>query len=98
MFKEILDKARQNYIPAWRLVIATEVDSYLENNAIKVNDETFEVICCFVYEWVNSTEALPYEVIDNLVKLIQNSDYYKFDGENINYYWDEITKDLNQMF
>lgn len=97
-FKQILDKARENYIPAWRLMVATEVDEYLINNEIEVDEETFETLCSFVYDWVINTSATSYEVTKKLIDLIQDSDYYKFDSENIEYYWDEITKDLNQMF
>lgn len=97
-FKQILDKARENYIPAWRLAAATEVDEYLVNNEIEVNEETFETLCCFVYDWVINTSATTFEITKKLIDLIQNSDYYKFDAENIEYYWDEITKEINQMF
>lgn len=97
-FKQILDKARENCIPAWRLMVATEVDEYLTLNEIKVDEETFETLCCFVFDWVINTSATSYEITKKLIDLIQDSDYYKFDSENIQYYWDEITKEINQMF
>ena len=96
MFKETLLKAKKNNIHAWRLLVATEVDEYFKNNEIEISESEFEEICYFIYDWVMSTEATPYEIIENLVKVVQRSDYYKFN--DLQYYYEDITKEINEMF
>ncbi len=95
-FKEILDKARKNYIPAWRLMVATEVDEFFENKEYKLTEEEFEQVCNFVYDWVIGCEATPHEVLERLYNVITEDDYYKF--SNIDHYWSELVEEINRMF
>lgn len=95
-FKQILDKARENYIPAWRLMVATEVDEFFENKECKLTEEEFELVCDFVYEWIIGCEATPREVLERLYTVITEDDYYKF--SNIDHYWAEIVHEINGMF
>lgn len=96
-FKETLDKANEANIITWRLVAAREVAIYLENEEIfEVSDYEFEQICDFVYDWLINTDAQPYEVINALVRVVQASDKYTF--SDIDRYWNEITKEVNDMF
>lgn len=95
-FKQILDKARDNYIPAWRLMVATEVDEFFEDKKYKLTEEEFELVCDFVYEWIIGCEATPAEVLERLYKVITEDDYYKF--SNIDHYWSELVEEINKMF
>lgn len=95
-FKQILDKARENHIPAYKLMVATEVDNYIVEQEITLNAEEFETICEFVYDWVLNTSATAYEVIVNLFRTIADDDYVKF--SNINEHWDYLTEKINRMF
>lgn len=95
-FKQTLEKAKENNIEAYRLVASSEVADYLENNEIKHTEEDFEQICAFVYDWIIHTEATPYEVVNALVSIIQDSDYYKF--SDIYKDWNELTKEVNERF
>jgi hypothetical protein len=97
-FKQILDKAKENNIPAWRLTVGTEVDSYLDNKEVKVDEDTFETICEFVYDWVISTEATPYEVVNNLMEAINENDQFELTSESISNNWQELTEIINRMF
>ena len=89
-FKQTLEKAKENNIEAYRLVASSEVADYLENNELEVSDYEFEQICNFVYDWIIHTDAQPYEVVNALVSIIQESDYYKF--ADIHCDWNELTK------
>lgn len=95
-FKQILDKARENYIPAWRLMVATEVDEFFTEVEYELTEEEFELVCDFVYEWIIGCEATPREVLERLYKVITEDDYYKF--SNIDHYYSEIVQEINQMF
>lgn len=95
-FKQILDKARENYIPAWRLMVATEVDEFFSNNDYELTEEEFEQVSCFVYDWIIGCEARPYEVLERLYNVIIDDDYYKF--SNIDYYWNDIVAEINRLF
>lgn len=95
-FKQILDKAKENYIPAWRLMVATEVDEFFTEIEYELTEEEFETISCFVYGWVIGCEATPREVLERLYKVITEDDYYKF--SNIDHYYNEIVEEINQMF
>lgn len=97
-FKQILDKAKENNIPAWRLTVGTEVDSYLDNKEVKVDEDTFETICEFVYDWVINTEATPYEVVNNLMEAINENDQFELTSESISNNWQELTEVINRMF
>jgi hypothetical protein len=97
-FKQILDKAKENNIPAWRLIVGTEVDSYLDNKEVKVDEDTFETICEFVYDWVIGTEATPYEVVNNLMGAINENDQFELTSESISNNWQELTEVINRMF
>lgn len=95
-FKEMLNKANEANIVAYRLVAATEVADYLENAEIEVSDYEFEQICSFVYDWIINTGAQPYEVVDILISVILASDKYTF--ADIGLYWNELTKEVNERF
>lgn len=95
-FKEILDKARENYIPAWRLAVATEVDEFFSEKEYELTEEEFEQVSNFVYDWIIDCEATPYEVLERLYKVITEDDYYKF--SNIDHYWSELVQEINEMF
>lgn len=95
-FKQILDKAKENYIPAWRLMVATEVDEFFTEIEYELTEEEFETVSCFVYDWVIGCEATPREVVERLYKVITEDDYYKF--SNIDHYYNEIVEEINQMF
>ena len=92
-FRQHLNKANELNIEAYRLVAASEVADYLENNEIETTEEEFEQICAFVYDWIIHTGATPYEVVNALVSIIIASDYYKF--SDIYYYWNELTQLVN---
>lgn len=95
-FKQIYEKAKENNITAWRLMVATEVAEFFENKEYTLIEEEFEEICCFVYDWVLSTEATPYEVVENLFIIINANRKYQF--KHIGRYWNEITEEMNGMF
>ena len=95
-FKQILEKARENHIPAFKLIAGTAVDNFLENEGLRISGVEFEQVCEFVYDWILNTSASADEVVERLIPLVQESDVYTFD--NIYQYWQEITDDLNRMF
>ena len=95
-FKELLNKANENNIEAYRLVASSEVADYLEINEIEASDYEFEQISDFVYDWIIHTGATPYEVVDALVSVVQASDKYTF--ADIARYWNEITLEVNNRF
>jgi hypothetical protein len=95
-FKQTLEKAKENNIEAYRLVASSEVADYLENNEVEVSENEFEQISHFVYDWIIHTEAAPYEVVNALVSVIQNSNSYKF--SDIYKDWNELTKEVNERF
>lgn len=97
-FKQMLKIAENNNIQAYRLVVATEVESYIESSDIQISEDTFETMCEFVYDWVINTSATPYEVINNLVKAITRDDQFEFTSESISNNWRELTEVINQMF
>lgn len=95
-FKQTLEKAKENNIETYRLVASSEVADYLESNELEVSDYEFEQICNFVYDWIIHTDTNPYEVVNALVSIIQESDYYKF--ADIHCDWNELTKEVNERF
>lgn len=95
-FKQIMDKAIENHIPAWRLLVAVEVDCSADNHDVKLTDEQFENVCEFVYDWCISTEATAQEIVNNLFYVILENEGYTFD--NFTDYWSEITDKINHMF
>jgi hypothetical protein len=97
-FKQVLAKAAENNITAWRLMVADEVDCYLDGRDFSVDDDTFEAICEFVYDWCINTEATPYEVVSNLVETIKDHEQFEFTAESINANWQELTEIINLMF
>jgi hypothetical protein len=97
-FKQILDKAKENNILAYRLVVATEVENYLDINDTQVSEDVYEAICEFVYDWVLNTEASATEVVSNLVRAIENNDQFDFTVDSINDNWQELTDIINRMF
>lgn len=97
-FKQILERANKNYIPVWRLWVATEVNDYLSNAETIVDENTFEAICDFVYDWIINTSATPFEVIENLARAINENEQFEFTSESINDNWQELTEIINGMF
>jgi hypothetical protein len=97
-FKQVLSKAKENNILAYKLVVATEVDNYLDINEIQVSEDTYEAMCEFVYDWVLNTDASANEVVDNLVRAIKNNDQFDFTVDSINDNWQELTDIINRMF
>jgi hypothetical protein len=97
-FKQVLDKAKENDIRAYKLLVATEVDNYLDINDIQVSEDTYEAMCEFVYDWVLNTDASANEVVDNLVRAIENNDQFDFTVDSINDNWQELTDIINRMF
>jgi hypothetical protein len=97
-FKQVLSKAKENNILAYKLVVATEVDNYLDINEIQVSEDVYEAICEFVYDWVLNTDASANEVVDNLVKAIEGNDQFDFTVYSINDNWQELTDIINRMF
>lgn len=97
-FKQVLSKAKENNILAYRLVVATEVENYLDINDTQVSEDVYEAICEFVYDWVLSTEASATEVVDNLVRAIEDNDQFEFTVESISNNWRELTDIINRMF
>jgi hypothetical protein len=97
-FKQVLSKAKENNILAYKLVVATEVDNYLDINEIQVSEDTYEAMCEFVYDWVLNTDASANEVVDNLVRAIENNDQFDFTVDSINDNWQELTDIINRMF
>lgn len=95
-FKQVLKIAEEHNIQAFRLLVATEVKDYLDINEVNVSEDEFETICEFVYDWVLNTEAQPLEVVDNLVKAIQEDENITF--STIADYWSELTDTINRMF
>lgn len=97
-FKQLLSKAKENNILAYRLVVATEVENYLDINGTQVSEDVYEAICEFVYDWVLNTEASATEVVDNLVRAIEDNDQFEFTVESISDNWQELTDIINRMF
>lgn len=97
-FKQVLSKAKENNILAYRLVVATEVENYLDINDTQVSEDVYEAICEFVYDWVLRTEASATEVVDNLVRAIEDNDQFEFTVESISNNWRELTDIINRMF
>lgn len=97
-FKQLLSKAKENNILAYRLVVATEVENYLDINGTQVSEDVYEAICEFVYDWVLNTEASATEVVDNLVRAIEENDQFEFTVESISDNWQELTDIINRMF
>jgi hypothetical protein len=95
-FKQTLEKANENNIRAYKLVASSEVADYLENNEVEVSDAEFEQICSFVYDWIIDTDTAPYDVVNALVGVIQDSNHYKF--SDIYKDWDKLTKEINERF
>lgn len=95
-FKQILEKARENHIPAFKLMVSTAVDNFLENEGLRLSEAEFEQVCEFAYDWVINTAASADEIVERLIPLVQESGVYAFD--NIYQYWNEITEDINRMF
>lgn len=95
-FKEILDKASENNIQAWRLVAANEVACYMDDTDLELSEEEFEQVSHFVYDWIIHTDATPYEVVHALMEVIQNNDCYSF--SEIYRDWDKLTEEVNDRF
>ena len=95
-YKQMMDKAKEYNISAWRLLVALSVECSEERYDLKLTDEQFENVCNFVYDWVISTAATAEEVSSNLFYIIIENEEYTFD--NFTDYWDEITEEINHMF
>lgn len=95
-FKEILNKANEHNIEAWKLLVAVEVEYFFNEKEYELSDEEFELVSNFVYEWIISCEARPYEVLERLYEVVTEDDYYKF--SNIDYYWNDLVEEINRMF
>lgn len=96
IFKQILEKANEHNIEAWKLLVAVEVEYFFNEQDYKLSDEEFEQVSNFVYEWIIGCEARPYEVLERLYEVVTEDDYYKF--SNIDYYWNDLVEEINQMF
>jgi hypothetical protein len=97
-FKQVLDKAKENDIRAYKLLVATEVDNYLDIKDIQVSEDAYEAMCEFVYDWVLNTDASATEVVSNLVRAIEGNDQFNFTVNSINDNWQELTDIINRMF
>lgn len=95
-YKSILEKSKEHKIEAWKLLVATEVEYFFEEKDFKLTDEEFELVSYFVYEWIISCEARPYEVLERLYTVVTEDDYYKF--SNIDYYWNDLVEEINKLF
>ncbi len=95
-FKEILNKANEHNIEAWKLLVSTEVEYFFNEQEYELSDEEFEQVSNFVYEWIIGCEARPYEVLERLYEVVTEDDYYKF--SNIDYYWNDLVEEINRMF
>ena len=97
-FKQVLSKAEENNILAYKLVVATEVENYLDITGNQVSEDVYEAICEFVYDWVLKTQASATEVVFNLVRAIEENDQFEFTVDSINDNWQELTDAINEMF
>ena len=97
-FKQVLKVAEENKIRAYQLVVAQEVENYLDINDTQVSEDVYEAICEFVYDWVLNTEASATEVVSNLVRAIEGNDQFEFTVESISDNWQELTDIINRMF
>ena len=95
-YKQMMDKAKEYNISAWRLLAALSVECSEERYDIKLTDEQFENVCSFVYDWIISTDATAEEISNNLFYVIIENEEYTFD--NFTDYWSEITDSINHMF
>lgn len=95
-YKQILEKANEHNIEAWKLLVAAEVEYFFNEKEYKLSDEEFEQVSNFVYEWIIGCEARPYEVLERLYNVVTEDDYYKF--SNIDYYWNDLVADINRLF
>lgn len=78
-FKQIFDKARENHIPALRLLVAVEVDYWNDYHETKLTENQFEAVCEFVYDWVSSTEATTAEITRLFFSTIIENEAFSFD-------------------
>lgn len=97
-FKQVLSKAKENNILIYKLVVAAEVENYLDINDTHVSEDVYEALCEFVYDWVLNTEASATEVVDNLVRAIEGNDQFEFTVDSISDNWQELTDIINRMF
>ena len=93
-FKQIFDKARENCIPALRLLVAVEVDYWNDYYETKLTENQFEAVCEFVYEWVSNTEATVSEITRLFFSTIFENEAFSFD--TIYECWNEITDTMNR--
>lgn len=95
-YKSILEKSKEHKIEVWKLLVATEVEYFFNEQEYELSDEEFEQVSNFVYEWIIGCEARPYEVLERLYEVVTEDDYYKF--SNIDYYWNDLIEEINRLF
>lgn len=72
-YKETLNKARKNKIETWKLLVADEVEARFQN---ELDDESFEIICEYVYDWTMKTsEEQPYLIVHGIITGFKNKEF-----------------------
>jgi len=95
-YKEMLRNFDATGLSIYKVVVASEVDYYLGN---RLNEDQFETICDFVYDWIQSSEAKAEEVVIRIKNLIDDGDFSLEDFDELSYDRErELTYAINRMF
>ena len=76
-FKKSLETFNELDLQLYKVVVANEVDNYRLNFDIEIDDEHFEIICRYVYDWIMNTDAPIYEVVEYLIDGLRGR-YYTY--------------------
>ena len=61
-YRQLLAKYRN--IPVYKLIVADDVDSILiTSGAVKLNDDEFELVCMYVYDYIMKSEISSSELV-----------------------------------
>lgn len=99
VYKNKLERFNQLGIDLYRIVVAAEVENYLDNyyNEFYLEDEDFDAVCDFIYAWIQNSEAQASEVVEKFFdglrfEYFELTDLYSYETER------KIVDTINSMF
>lgn len=76
-YRTQLEKFNATGLKIWEIITATEVDSYAY-----FNDDDFEIVCDFVYDWILATEMSATELTNIIINCLKAKEFTIKDIEN----------------
>lgn len=96
-YRKLIERLEEQDISIYRALCAYEVEALLEEYIGEDDDQLFDVVCDFVYDWYINSDASANDVVRWISEAIENGellikDFLDYDK------WDEITDFLNEDY